>query len=143
MSIQEAIIVKQNFQTSIESVWNAITDLEQMQQWYFPAISEFKAEVGFTTRFLIQNEGRNFTHIWKITEVIHQKQISYTWNFEEYPGQGLSTFTLTKKGKEVELTLQNVVIDYFPEEIPEFKRESGVAGWHYLIKQNLVKFLAI
>jgi len=30
---------------------------------------------------------------------------------------------------------------YFPDDIPEFKRESGVEGWNYLIKKSLKAFL--
>ena len=29
----------------------------------------------------------------------------------------------------------------YPKDIPEFKRESGEAGWDYLINKNLVEFL--
>ncbi len=142
MNEKEPIVVKQLFDTPIEKVWNALTAVEQMQQWYFPNITEFKAEVGFKTQFLIQNEGRNFTHIWTVKEVIPQQLIGYSWHFEEYEGEGYSTFNLTKKDTKTQLTLTNTVLKAFPADIPEFKRESGVAGWHYLINQSLVKFLA-
>ena len=142
MQKTEPIIVEQQFDAPIEIVWNAITNVQHMRQWYFPNIPGFRPELGFETQFLIQNEGRNFTHIWKVTEVIPKKQISYTWNFKEYPGQGLSTFVLEQKDGETRLTLKSFVLESFPKNIPEFERESGVAGWHYLINQNLVKFLS-
>jgi len=138
----EPTTVEQNFQASIETVWKAITNLEQMRQWYFPNIPEFKPEIGFETQFLIQNEGRNFTHIWKITEVIPQQQISYTWDFKEYPGQGLSTFILEQNDGKTRLTLKSFVLESFPKDIPEFERESGQAGWDYLIKQSLPNFIS-
>lgn len=142
MSENEPIVVVQSFGAPIKRVWNAITDLEQMRLWYFPNIPEFKAEIGFETQFLIQNEGRNFTHIWRVKEIIPQKLIGYSWTFEEYEGEGYSVFKLSEKDNRTILTLENEVLKAFPDDIPEFKRESGVAGWRYLINQNLVNFLA-
>ena len=141
MKNSNPITVQQLFQASKENLWKAITELDQMKKWYFPNIPDFKPELGFETRFLVQNEGRNFTHIWKIKEVIPQKIIGYSWNFEEYPGEGYSTFELAEKENGTELTLKSYVVDAFPDDIPEFKRESGQAGWDYLIKQSLTDFL--
>lgn len=31
----QPIIVEQSFNTSIEDVWKAITELDQMKQWFF------------------------------------------------------------------------------------------------------------
>jgi len=69
MKNNEPIIVTQLFNASMEQVWEALTDVDQMRQWYFDAIPDFKPEASFQTRFLITNEGRNFTHNWLITEV--------------------------------------------------------------------------
>jgi len=60
------IIVTQTFDQSIQKVWDAITQLDSMRQWFFENIPEFKPELNFETRFLIINEGRQFTHISKI-----------------------------------------------------------------------------
>lgn len=135
------IIVQQEFDVSMAIFWKAITDVEQMRQWYFPNIPDFKPQIGFKTQFLIQNEGRNFTHIWTIKEVNAPHIIGYSWNFKEYGGEGYSTFVLTRVGEKTLLTLKSYVVEQFPEDIPEFKRESGQAGWNYLIKDSLVHFL--
>jgi uncharacterized protein YndB with AHSA1/START domain len=142
MKENEPIIVTQLFNTSIEQVWKALTDVNQMRQWYFDAIPDFKPEASFQTRFLITNEGRNFTHNWVITEVEIPIKISYRWTFDEYPGESISTFELTKKAHQTLLTVTSKIIKDFPTDISEFKRESGVSGWEYLIKESLVKFLA-
>ena len=41
------IIVEHSFDASAETVWRAITDVDQMRQWYFENIPDFRAEVGF------------------------------------------------------------------------------------------------
>ena len=48
-STYATIIVEETFKTSIENVWNAITDLNKMKKWYFKQIGSFKAEEGFET----------------------------------------------------------------------------------------------
>jgi len=142
MEDKNPITVQQTFEASIETVWQAITELEQMQQWYFPNIPEFRPELGFETQFLIQNEGRNFTHIWKVKEVIPNQLIGYSWNFEEYIGEAYSNFHLEEKEGKTQLTLESHVVEEFPSNISEFKRESGQAGWDYLIKESLANFLS-
>jgi uncharacterized protein YndB with AHSA1/START domain len=141
MKNQNPIVAEQSFSTSAEIVWNAITHIEQMRQWYFENIPDFRPEVGFEVRFNVKSGERNFLHIWKVTEVIPLKKIAYSWNFEEYPGEALTTFELREKGPKTILTLKSYVIKNFPANIPEFKRESGQAGWDYFIKEKLPSYL--
>lgn len=141
MKNPDPIIVEQIYDASLDTVWKAITELDQMRQWYFPNIPGFQAEVGFETKFLVRSEGRNFTHIWKVTKVIPEKLIGYSWNFDEYSGEGYSTFELTSREDKTILHLKSEVIREFPDDIPEFKRERGENGWNYLITQSLLNFL--
>ncbi|QCX01497.1 SRPBCC domain-containing protein [Aggregatimonas sangjinii] len=142
MKDQNPIIVHQIFDVPVKAVWKAITDNAEMRQWYFDAIPDFRPEVGFKTRFLVQNGERNFTHIWKVKEVVPEKFIGYSWRFEEYSGEAYTIFDLAKEDTKTALTLKSYVIDVFPNDIPEFKRESGQAGWDYLIKESLLQFLS-
>jgi uncharacterized protein YndB with AHSA1/START domain len=141
MDNQEPIRIEININGNIDKVWEALTNVTQMRQWYFENIPDFKPEEGFETKFKVKSGERTFTHIWKITEVIPYKKISYTWKFEEYPGEGLSIFELTTENNTTHLKLESQVLTPYPKDIPEFKRESGEAGWDYLINKNLVEFL--
>ena len=138
---EEPIIVEQEIDKSVDIVWRALTDITQMHQWYFDNIPSFKPEVGFETRFNVQSQTRNFLHIWKVTEVIPQKLIKYNWSYEEYVGDSFVVFELFKQSSSTLLRLSHHVIEGFPDDIPEFKRESGLAGWTYFIKQRLKEFL--
>lgn len=135
------IIVKQSFAVSAEAVWRAITDVNQMRQWYFENIPDFRAEVGFETRFEIRNEGRLFLHQWKVTEVVPLRKIGYDWTYAGYSGEFLSTFELSGQHDQTTLTLTALVLESFPDDVPEFTRESGLAGWVYFITQSLRRFL--
>ena len=138
---EEPIIVEQTFNTSREAVWNAITDIGQMRQWYFENIPSFKPEVGFETQFNVQSQDRNFLHMWKVTEVVPLKMISYNWKFEGYPGDSVVTFELFQQENLIKLRLTDRVLESFPGDIPEFARESGVEGWTFFIKKRLKEFL--
>lgn len=135
------IVVEQSFNASIETVWNAITDINQMHKWYFDNIPDFKPEVGFKTKFNVQSEDRNFLHLWEITEVEHLKMIKYSWEFEKYTGKSTAAFELLKEENNTKLRLTVDILEDFPEEIPEFTRESCIAGWNYFIKKGLKEFL--
>jgi uncharacterized protein YndB with AHSA1/START domain len=137
----EPVIVEQTFDASIDTVWNAITVLEQMRQWYFENIPSFKAEVGFKTQFNVISEGRNFLHMWEIREVVPLKRISYSWRFKEYAGEGLVVFELSAQNDLTMLKLTNSVLESFPDGIPEFIRESCIRGWEYFIQNRLKEYL--
>ena len=138
---EEPIIVEQEMKKSVDIVWSAITDIDQMRQWYFDNIPAFKPEVGFETRFMVESETREFLHIWKVTEVIPQKFIKYNWSYEECVGDSFVVFELFKQNSSTLLRLSHHVTEDFPDDISEFTRESGLAGWTFFIKQRLKEFL--
>lgn len=57
------IIVEETYSCSTQEVWQTITQLDQMHQWYFNNIPDFKAEVGFETQFLVQSGDKQFKHL--------------------------------------------------------------------------------
>jgi len=135
------VVVEQTFNASKEKVWNAITVKDEMIQWYFPMIPEFKPEVGFETLFTVEHEGRVFPHRWKVLEVEPCKKISYTWKYDNYDGDGYVTFEIIEGCDKTRLQLTCTITEDFDDSIPEFKRESCVGGWEYFIKQQLRSYL--
>lgn len=73
----KSVEVIQNLDQPREKVWEAITEKEQMKQWFFEEIEDFKPEVGFETAFDVAFENKNFRHQWKITEVIPPVKIKH------------------------------------------------------------------
>ncbi|UCC43272.1 MAG: SRPBCC domain-containing protein [Candidatus Zixiibacteriota bacterium] len=135
------IVVEQTFNASIDTVWDSITQIDLMRQWYFENIPDFKAEVGFETQFNVESQGRNFLHMWKVTEVVPGRKIAYDWKYDGYPGDSFVVFELFEHGDSAKLTLTVNVREDFPEDIPEFKRESCIGGWEFFIKQRLKGYL--
>lgn len=138
---EEQVVVEETFNTSAGKVWEAITNHSQMIQWYFENIPDFKPEVGFETQFDIENEGRVFPHLWKVTEAVSNQKITYTWRFEGYTGDSYVTFDLFEEGANTRLRVSVTVLEDFPDDIPEFRRESCLGGWEYFIKNRLKEYL--
>ena len=138
---EEPIVVEQTFSASRETVWEAITQIDKMKQWYFEDIPAFEPSVGFETEFDVQNGDRHFLHLWKVTEVIPNEVIKYDWSYENYPGKSFVTFELSGDDVSTTLRLSHAVTESFPDDIEEFKRESGVAGWTYFIQDRLKDFV--
>ncbi len=134
--------VEQVFPNPIPELWEAITRLGSMRQWFFEDIPAFEPRVGFKTQFSVVANGKNFEHCWEILEVEAPYKIKYHWSYTEYPGVGYVTFELKDDGGWTKLILQNEGLESFPEDMPEFSRESCQAGWEYFIQGRLKIFLS-
>ena len=135
------VVVEQFFGNPKNEVWASITEPEQMKEWFFENIPAFEPVAGFKTAFPVTSGNRTFTHLWKILEVIPWKLISYDWRYREYEGEGLVTFELFEKNDGTLLRLTNVGLETFPVDVPEFARESCLAGWEYFIQKRLRDYL--
>ena len=133
----EPVVIEQTFEAPIETVWRSITEIDLMRQWYFENIPDFRAEVGFETQFNVHSQGRDFLHMWRVTEVAPLSKIACDWRFDGYPGDSFVVFELFEEGDLTRLRLTACVRESFPQDIPEFTRDSCVAGWEYFIRQRL------
>lgn len=135
------VIVSERYRCQVRRLWDCIVKPELMRVWYFDNMLDFRAEVGFETEFVIEHNGRIFTHLWKVDEVREQKKISYLWSYREWPGQGRVIFEIEPAGQGSRLTLTNEVLEDFDDSIEEFRRDSCVSGWQYLLQRSLKKFI--
>ena len=124
-------IVKFETKASKEKVWKAITEVNEMNKWFFENIPNFEAKVGFETSFNVTSSTRDFYHQWKVTEVILNKRISYTWTYKNIEGESLSVFDVEEHPKKIVLSITCSGLESFPDSIPEFTRESCLGGWNY------------
>ena len=141
MSTSEPIVIEQVFDVSPADLWKAITDHQQMVQWFFDNIPDFQPEAGFKTHFHVQSGNRDFKHLWTITEADPPRRIVYDWRYEDLPGVGKVTFEVLDHEAGSMLRVSNEGLETFPADIPEFSRESCVGGWEYFIQGNLKNYL--
>jgi len=139
--INTPIIVDETFNFPVKRIWKAITDPTEMRQWFFNNIPSFEPYVGFETEFNVQSESRNFYHLWKLIEVIPNRKIKYRWCYKNIKGEGFVTFELFPVDKKTLLRVTNEGLETFPQDIPEFSRESCEAGWKYFITESLKAYI--
>jgi uncharacterized protein YndB with AHSA1/START domain len=137
-NLAEALVIERTFNAPVARVWKALTDVEQMRQWYFE-LKEFKPEVGFEFEFSVEHKGMNYHHLCKITEVIPQKKLVHTWRYKGHEGNSLVTFELSAEDNKTRLKLTHDGLDSFPK-TPAFARENFKQGWT-AITAELQEFL--
>jgi uncharacterized protein YndB with AHSA1/START domain len=104
-------------------------------------IKNFKPEPGFEFSFVGQGkDGEKYTYVCKITEVIFEKKLVYSWSYEGFEGSSLITFELFAEGDKTRLQLTHAGLETFPP-YQAFAKENFVEGWTILIGQSLKNFV--
>ena len=137
--LAEAVVIERTFNAPITRVWKALTDVDQMREGYFNR-KEFRAEVGFEFEFTVEHEGNTYHHLCRVTEVVPQKKLAYTWRYKDAPGNSLVTFELSPDGNKTRLKLTHTGIDTFPK-TPAYARKNFEAGWTAIIGTELKQFV--
>jgi uncharacterized protein YndB with AHSA1/START domain len=138
----QKIVMSRVFNASRERLWQALTDLDQMKQWYFEQLDAFKPEVGFQTQFNVHWEGTDYMHVWKVTEVVPGKKITYSWKYAGVPGESFVTFELSPEGTQTRLTLTHEGLETFqPDKHPHYARKNFVGGWTHFMDSALPEFI--
>ena len=135
----EAVVLERTLTAPVAKIWKALTDVDQMRQWYFD-LKEFKPEVGFEFEFVVEHEGNRYHHLCRVTEVVPQKKIAYTWRYQGEPGDSLVTFELFPEGEKTRLKLTHEGLDTFPK-TAAFARQNFEKGWTTLIGSELKQFV--
>ncbi|MDO5524238.1 MAG: SRPBCC domain-containing protein [Bacteroidia bacterium] len=130
---------------TVDRVWNALTQPEEMRNWYFD-ISNFEATEGeifdFVVSFTDEDGEHNFRHLFEILEVVPHERLKHTW---EHPGHSAGTSTLTwelvpeEDSTTVVLTHEGAE-SFLDEGSKYFTEESYTAGWNDIL-QGLKEYL--
>ncbi|MEO8399488.1 MAG: SRPBCC domain-containing protein [Ignavibacteriaceae bacterium] len=137
---QEPLVKEVTVNAPAAKVWKALTDNKEMKNWYFD-IKEFKPVVGFEFTFEGGKDDKVYVHLCKITDLIKNKKLSYSWKYKDYPGNSLVTFELFEEGNKTRLKLTHEGIESFPQDLPDFARESFSDGWDYIIGKSIKEYL--
>ncbi|MGZ3750785.1 MAG: SRPBCC family protein [Mucilaginibacter sp.] len=136
----EPFVIERTLNAPVEKVWKAITDKDQMKQWYFD-LAEFKPEIGFEFTFVGGSEDKSYIHLCKITEVVPHKKLQYSWRYEGYQGNSFVTFELFPEGVATRLKLTHEGLETFPTDNKDFARSSFEAGWTYIVGKSIIDFV--
>lgn len=137
----EPLVVERTYNAPPSRVWEAITDKDKMKEWYFQ-LSDFRPEVGFEFSFHGQgHDGKNFIHLCRVTEVVPGKKLVHTWKYKEYPGESVLTWELFPEGDGTRVKLTHAGLETFPQDDPNFSRNSFTGGWNDLLGKYLKEFV--
>lgn len=137
---KKIVVIERIYEATIEKVWEALTNKDQMKQWYFD-VSDFKAEVGFEFQFSAENEGKIYLHKCKVVGAKPITKIAYTWSYEGYEGQSLVTFELFSEDEnKTRLKLTHSGTDSFLSH-PDFEKADFNEGWESILGQSLRNFV--
>ncbi len=134
------LVIEKTFNCPVERVWQALTDKEQMKEWYFD-IEDFKPELGFEFQFVGGREGVLYLHLCKITELIPFKKISYSWSYMGFKGNSRVSFELFPENGGTRLRLTHEGLDTLPMFDPNFLNGYYVPDWEGIIGNSLAAFL--
>lgn len=134
--IRKEIVIDQ----SVERVWEALTQPEEMRNWYFN-ISNFEPIEGeifdFIVSFTDEDGEHNFRHLFKIVRVIPAEKLQHTW---EYPGHSGGTSVLTwelfpREESTVVVLTHEGTETFLDEGSKYFTKESFLAGWTDILQR--------
>ena len=138
-----SVTIVRRIKASPARIWAAITQPEQMIQWWGPdagptlsAVADVRPGGRFSVVFrLVNGDEHNPTGIYQ--EVIPEQKLSFTW---DRPGaqepDSLVTFLLKPSDGGTELTLLH---EHLPDEA---ERDSHEQGWNGLL-DKLPRFLGV
>jgi uncharacterized protein YndB with AHSA1/START domain len=135
----EPIIIERIFNAPAEKVWQALTDKNQMKEWYFD-LAEFKPEVGFEFTFTGGKDGRSYLHLCEITELVSRKRLQHTWKYDGYDGNTFVTWDLSEEGDKTKVKLTHEGLETLPPN-PDFAKENFIAGWNDIVGTHLKNFV--
>lgn len=132
----ESLAMERIIHAPVEKVWLALTDSEQMRQWYFPMMADFKPTVGFETKFNVTHNDNVYPHIWKVTEALPLKKIAYWWRYGGYPGKAVVSFELEAVDAKAKLMLTYQIVESFEsDKYPDFSQENFRKGWTHFLER--------
>jgi uncharacterized protein YndB with AHSA1/START domain len=122
------LTVERILEAPVALVWRCITTPEDMSRWFFD-LKEFKPQPGFEFEFTVEHQGMTYRHLCKVTEVIPQKKIAYTWRYHGHQGESVVTYELFAEGNRTRLKLTHDGLETFPK-TPSFARKNFEGGWN-------------
>lgn len=137
----DPVVVERIYDTPIETIWNALTDNNEIKKWYFK-LEDFKPKVGFKFDFTGgSGEGQQYLHLCEITEIIENRKLAYSWRYDGYPGNSVVNWELFDQGDKTLVRITHTGLKSFAENGRDFSKESFKGGWTYFLDDALKGYL--
>jgi uncharacterized protein YndB with AHSA1/START domain len=135
------LIVERTYNAPIARVWKALTDRDQMKEWYFE-LSEFKAEKGFKFSFSGGDDHVQYLHHCEVLEVNPPNKLRHTWTYEKNTGHSIVTWELFSEAENTtRVRLTHEGLESFANGDPNFEVTSFTDGWNSFLGELLRNFV--
>lgn len=139
--MHDNIVVKQKMEAPVDKVWAALTDKEQMKEWYFD-IPDFELAEHGEFNFFEPGDGKKFHHHGEILEVIPNEKLKHTWSYPEFSKEKtIVKWRLEQDGDGTLVTLMHKGLENLNHLGSDFRRESFEEGWNEIVGTNLKEFV--
>lgn len=139
--METPIIVKKKINAPIEKVWNALTDKNELQSWYFD-IADFEAQTGKSFDFYEPGDEKKYLHRIEIIEVIPNQKLKHSWFYPEFSEEKTDvTWELQPDDDGTIITLTHEGTEKLKNLGEGFSNESFTQGWNEIIGQSLKLYL--
>ncbi|HEY0652293.1 MAG TPA: SRPBCC family protein [Chryseosolibacter sp.] len=139
----EPIVMERTYAAPVAKVWKALTDKNDMKQWYFD-LSDFKPEVGFEFTFIGTDGKKSFLHLCKIIEVIPQRKLKHSWRYDGVPGDSFVTWELFEEGKNrTRVKLTHEGLESFPQDTTDYAKQNFIKGWTAIVGTELLEYVEV
>jgi uncharacterized protein YndB with AHSA1/START domain len=135
-------VIERTFNSPVSRVWKALTDKDEIRQWSF-TIAEFEPRVGFDFTFYGEHETTRFVHFCRITEIIPERKMTYSWRYEGVIGISFVSFELFPEGDKTRLRLTHTGLENFAHAGPHYVRTNFMTGWTSIFDQGLAPLLGV
>ena len=127
------ITAKIRIKDSASKVWQALTDKNQMREWYFD-IPDFELSEGMVFNFYEPGDEKRYHHRCQIKEIVPNQKFSHSWAHPSHSkGESLVTWLLTEENGATEVTLLHQGVENFADAGPEFSLENFQVGWEGIL----------
>ena len=124
----EPLVVERVFDAPVERVWQALTNKEELKHWSFD-IPDFEPEEGYEFTFNGQNQNGVKTHYCRITEVVEQQRLAYSWRYPGIKGVSWVTWELFPEGRKTRLRLTHAGLEKLAYAGADYRRQNFETGW--------------
>lgn len=137
------VVIQREFSVSTIRLWEALTNREQLKQWYFDFSENFNAEVGCVFEWSAgPSEGEQWLHRAEILEVVPNEKLVQSWEYPGYKGKAKLTWAITPLAEHrSRLRLDFEFTEGFDVTVEALRRRNFLEGWNHIVNTSLVDFL--
>ena len=123
--IQDSIKKEVTFSNDIDTVWNAISQKEEIEQWFVNA--DFKPELGY--QYTFTSKGEDCSVINGVVKSATPYNLAYTWVVQGTDVETLVEWNLEKVEDGTKLVIEHTGISQYEESMAMQLFDGFSKGW--------------